>query len=232
MINNKPIQKELYKQPILNKYLLGYMVKLSHKAKKMDEDLLLTLFLKANDKAKMIINHELIKKAEQRKQEAIENFIDKSREKGEWIYLASSHDDCAEDHKDYQARLYVDEKAPDDIIEWAHSKGLYTVQWVMGKPVWFITRPNCRHYFISLPLDKVKNKSVKKLVKKYKTHSIEGNYELQTPRKLVIAEYEDRLKMLRALYREHQSQPLKNKILKTELLVEKWKDYHYNKSRL
>ena len=139
--------------------------------------------------------------------------------------MASSHNDCAADHKPYQGRLYVDEKAPKEVIDYAKSRGLYTVQWVMDGPAWFITRPNCRHYFVSLKLDQVKGKSDKKLTKKYKTHSVEGNRDFQTPRSRAIEEYTDRLRMLKSLYWEHKTQKLKNEIVKTELLIKKWKNY-------
>lgn len=212
------------------------MIKLSNKAHKLSApngELLSALLLKtfSNETAKKLINHEVTKRAEQRKGEAIDGFIEGSRKRSEWWYLASSHYDCADDHKPYQARLYIDEKAPEEELKQARSMGIYTVQWVMGGPAWFITRPNCRHYFVSLTSDKVKNKSVKSLIKKYKTHSIEGDYTLKTPRRIAIEEYTDRIRYLRALYREYPTKHLKTEINKAEMLLEKWKDYKYNKNK-
>ena len=241
-INNdtaKQIHKQLYQATInekpvyQDKFLLGFAIKLSNKAKKINAaglDLLavalLDLFIrdKSNEKAKKVINHRIDTAAENQKLEKLDDFIKDSKENNKWFYLASSHNDCAEDHKPYQGRLYVDRDAPEEIIDYARSRGLYTMQWVTGKPVWFVTRPYCRHYFVSLSLDEVKNKSLKKLRHKNKTHTKVGNLDLQTPAKRAVEEYTDRLKLLRALYREFPSRKLKNDINKTELLIKKWKN--------
>lgn len=224
-INEKPIYQD--------KYLLGFAIKLSNKAKKINADSLSLLAIalfdlfsqeKSNDKAKKVINHQVDNNAEQEKLNEFDNFVNISRKNEEWFYLASSHNDCAEDHKPYQGRLYVDNKAPNEIIDYARKHNLLTMQWVTGKPVWFITRPYCRHYFVSLTLEQVENKSLKKLKRKYKTHTAVGNLDLQTPAKRALAEYEDRIKWLRALYREYPSNKLKNEISKTALLIKKWKN--------
>ena len=235
MIDGKPIKKihrDLYDATIskdvkyMDKYLLGVAIKTANKAKKIETDLdaLIVLFMEQSKIGKKVINHEVGKEAEKEKIEKLDTFIDKSRDKEERFYLASSHDDCAKDHKERQGRLYVDEKAPDDVIKYAKSRNLYTLQRVIGKPVWFITRPNCRHYFVSLNLGQVDGKSLKKLKRKYKTHVKEGDRDFQTPRKIAIEEYEDRLKMLEALYREYQTPKLKAEIQKTRLLLRKWKE--------
>lgn len=233
--NARKIHKSLYdatisgKKQYADKFLLGMMIKTTNRAKKLKIDdnlpiLLLDLFKKTNENAKKLINHDTQKIAEEEKQDVIKETIEENRDNGRWFYLASSHVDCAKDHLAYQGRLYVDEKAPDDVIDYARSRGLYTVQWVMDSPAWFITRPNCRHYFVGLTLDEVNKKSLKRLKKKYKTHKREGDRDFQTPRRAAIEEYEDRLHMLRALYREHPTQKLKDEILKTEMLINKWKN--------
>lgn len=213
--------------------MLGFAIKLTNKAKKVSAaglDLLAVALLdlfnreKSNDKAKKVINHQIDNAAEQEKLDTLDNFIDNSRKNEEWFYLASSHNDCAEDHKAYQGRLYVDNKAPEDVMDYARKRGLLTMQWVTGKPVWFVTRPYCRHYFVSLRLDQVKDKSLKKLRRKHKTHTKVGNLDLQTPAKRALAEYEDRLRWLRSLYREFPSRKLKTEIDKTALLIKKWKN--------
>lgn len=216
-----------------DKYLLGMMIKMSNRAKKVEAQntgllaiALYDLFHKAriNDKAKKLINYDTMKEAETDKQFVIDKFIKDNRQKDKWFYLASSHSDCAEDHKPYQGRLYVDKNAPKDVIDYAHSRGLYTVQWVMDKPAWFITRPNCRHYFVALDEKQVRNKTLKKLRRKYKTHRAVGDRDFQTPKTQAIAEYTDRLKMLKALYYEYPTDKLKAEILKTEMLIKKWKN--------
>lgn len=215
-----------------NKYLLAFAIKLSNKAKKVQAtgglDLAIGLFDlfhkdNSNEKAKKIINHQVQLEAEKEKQGALDDFMEASKENGEYFYLASSHGDCAEDHKPYQGRLYVDRDAPEEAMDYARSRGLYTVQWVMGAPAWFITRPHCRHYFVSLPLEKVKGKSLKKLSRKYHTYTKKGDLDFQTPAKAAIEEYTDRLRMLRALYEIHPTEKLKKEIMKTEMLIKKWK---------
>lgn len=221
------------KTPVSDKYLLAFAIKLTNKAHKIQAEssgllaiALLDLFKRdnSNEKAKKVINHQTQRRAEEEKEVAIDDFIDKSRDNGEWFYLASSHDDCAADHKAYQGKLYVDEKAPEDVIEFARKRGLYTVQWVMNGPAWFITRPNCRHFFVSLTLKQVMKNSVKKLKKRYNTHSMEGHKALATPKTEAIAEYEDRYKLLKKLYNEYPTDNLKAEILKVKLLLEKWKN--------
>ena len=141
-----------------------------------------------------------------------------------WIYLASSHTDCAKDHLPYQGKLYYDDKAPEDVVKWAYSHGLYSIQWVMDAPAYFITRPNCRHFFKALPLDIVKQYSRKELQRRYKTHRMTGDRSLATPQGVVVEEYEDRLRMLKAMYNEHKTERLRREIQKVELLIKKWKN--------
>lgn len=213
-----------------DKYLLGFAIKTSNRAKKIQGDggflavALLDLFKKQNDKAKKLINYDLMKESEKNKDRIIDDYISESRDHGKWFYLASSHGDCAADHKDYQGRLYVDRNAPESAMEYARSRRLLSLQWVMDGPVYFITRPNCRHYFVALTEEEVRGKTLKKLKRKYKTHNKEGDREFATPRTEAIKEYEDRLKMLRALYNEYPTDKLKAEILKTEMLLKKWKN--------
>lgn len=179
---------------------------------------------KLNSKSKKLINHELNENAENAKSEVIGKYLKDSRDNERWIYLASSHDDCAEDHLPYQGHLYYDEKAPENIKKWCKNRGFQTIQWVMGAPAWFITRPNCRHFFKSLTLDIVKKYSLKELTKRYKTHRMAGDKSLATPAKIAIEEYEDRLRMLKAMYNEHPTEHLRREIQKIELLIKKWKN--------
>lgn len=235
----KRIHKELYdatinsKRPQEGKYVLALAIKLANKAHKLPDSgaeglaaAIIDLFdrTKSNEKARKIIDSRLLAEAEREKAEVLRDSIEENRENGKWFYLASSHKDCAEDHKPYQGRLYVDEKAPQSAIDYAKSKGLWTVQWVMGAPAWFVTRPYCRHYFVALTEREVRKRTLAKLKKRYRTHSKVGDRELQTPAKATLEFYEDRLRMYRAMYRERPSEKLKAKILKTELLVRKWRE--------
>lgn len=217
---------------INNKKMFVYMSKIANKTAKIvdrrqtkdyNADVIFPFFLHNhyNEGARKIINHELMEKAEKEKEKVIKNYINSSRDVGKYIYLASSHNDCAKDHIPYQGKMYYDDKAPSEIIKFCKSKGYRSIQWVMGSPAWFITRPNCRHFFKSLPLDVVKQYNVSELKRRYKTHRQEGDRDLATPRKIVVEEYQDRLRMLRSMYKEHPTEHLRREIEKTDLLVKK-----------
>lgn len=231
----RKIHKALFDETIrsgpkdADKVLLAMAIKAANKARKYPADtmadMIVALFLRqSNDLAKKIINHDTQERAERDKSRVMDDFVQENRTNGKWFYLASSHDDCAKDHEDWQGKLYVDDKAPAEVIEYARSRGLYTLQWVMDRPVWLITRPNCRHYFVAMGIREVKRSTITKLKKRHKTHTREGDREFQTPRHAMVEEYTDRLRMLRALYREHPTEKLKKEIQKAELLVKKWKN--------
>lgn len=215
--------------------MFAFMVKVANKAvKRYDRRanieangiIFMTLMsqMDYNGKIKKVINKQLVDKAESGKQKIIKNYIKDSRDEGKWIYLASSHRDSAKDHAPYQGKLYYDDKAPDDIVEYCKRRGLDSIQWVMGSPVWFITRPNCRHYFKALPTKAVKKYSIKELTRRYKTHREEGDRDLATPARVAVEEYTDRLKLYEMMYKEHPTEFLRRLIEKTRLLLKKWKN--------
>ena len=116
-------------------------------------------------------------------QEALDYQFESAREMGVVFYLASSHGDCADDHKDYQGRLYYDESwqsiAKESqhraIADFIRNNKLMSIQDVRdGKP-YLTTRPNCRHTFKPLTLDQVLNSSVKELLVEHKL--IKGKYD-------------------------------------------------------
>lgn len=232
--NVRKIHKRIYEITIKTPKIFLFMSKVANKSvktidrrKNMDDnaELLLILFSKMdyNGKIKRLINHETMEYAEKRKHEVIDKYIKNSESSDKWLYLASSHSDCAEDHKDWQGKIYYDSNAPAEVIRYAHNHGYRSLQWVMGGPVWFITRPNCRHFFRSLDFNTVKQYSIKELQRRYKTHRMTGDRTLATPAKVAVDEYTDKVRMLRAMYREHQTERLRREIQKTELLLKKWK---------
>lgn len=234
----RKIHKRLYDETVnaeripAAKYLLAVAIKASNRIRKAQPtgggSLAAAVFVafkksKVDDVAKKTVNHQVSVQAELEKDEAIRDAIDWNRVDEKWFYLASSHADCAKDHLPYQGRLYVDEKAPAGAISYAKSRGLRTLQWVLGEPAWFVTRPNCRHYFMALTEEQVRGKRLKDLRKKYKTEGKLGDRRLSTPASGAVEEYEDRLRMLRAMYREYPTEMIKKEIEKAELLVKKWK---------
>lgn len=163
------------------------------------------------------------------------------------FYLASSHNDCALDHLNYQGKIYIDEKwktiIKDDelrkkVANYVSQNNVKTFQWVIGKPVWLITRPNCRHYVKSLDTLDVMGHSIAELTRNHKLHTVEGKKLTKTiwhpldkkwykeaNIKDIIKKYEERLEYHKSLWDVKKSQPVKRAMEKDRLLIQKWKDY-------
>lgn len=165
------------------------------------------------------------------------------------FYLASTHGDSASDHVDYQGKVYIDEKwknyikdedIRNQISTYIKEHNVKTLQWVIGKPVWFVTRPNCRHYFKNMNTYDVLNQSLKVLIEDYNVKSEIGErqylqtkkhptnkkwYEDKRNAEQILKKYEERLEYHKKLYNEYPSEQLFNAIKKDQLLIKKWKDY-------
>ena len=225
----RQVSRELFEATInkkaMNKALLSCVIKLTAKAYdtcKTDLDFILWFTKSKNEeKIRAIINHDVTYKTEKRKEEVIERYIDENRKSGKWFYLASSHDDCAEDHIPWQGKLYADETAPEDVLKIASNMGLYTLQYVMGSPAWFMTRPNCRHYIVGVSTQEAQELSVSELTTKYHTHSKVGNRYNRNVE--ILNNYIDRGRMLRDMYRVKPNEELKNMIARTDVLIHKWR---------
>lgn len=146
-----------------------------------------------------------------------------------WFYLCSSHNDCAKDHLEWQGKIYIDENCKDPkCLALANQYHMRTYQWVIGKPVWLVTRPNCRHYFKALTYNEVAGKSYESLIKEYKMHKTIGDRPIMQTLKggqdvdIVIKSYEERLKLHLSMNRVRPNQFLKSAIDKDRLLLKKW----------
>ena len=143
------------------------------------------------------------------------------------FYLCSSHKNCAKGHEPFQGKIYVcedwknrcrDSTEKKRIRAYIRNHGCMTVEEICGEPVYMVTRPNCRHYFIRLPTEEVLGASVNKLLKSHNLVSSEPNsYEYSLYRM-----YYERLKMLKALRRICPCSDLENDITKTYGLTKKW----------
>lgn len=83
------------------------------------------------------------------------------------FYLGSYHQKPAEGHKDYQGKIYVDrmwrsllkEHNLEGLIplveKYIEANSILAVQRVIRAPVWFTTRPYCKHYFTPLETQEV-----------------------------------------------------------------------------
>lgn len=107
--------------------------------------------------------------------EALDYQYESAKSFGVVFYLCSSHSDCADDHKDYQGKIYYDEnwksiadkKYHDAIKKIINDKKCLPLQKHRdGKP-WITTRPNCRHNFKPITINQALNTSVDGLLTKF-----------------------------------------------------------------
>lgn len=165
------------------------------------------------------------------------------------FYLASAHKDSASDHAPYQGKMYVDENwenipmpygLHNAIAYYIKSHDVKTIQWVTGKPVWFITRPNCRHYFKEMSVKQVLATSRTKLINKYDMKTAIGDRQyLQTIKsakdkkqygeirnaQLVLEKYEERLALHKEMYSQSKNAIIRKAITKDKMLIDKWKKF-------
>ena len=216
-----------------NKRLLKYSMVVAKRVKKFDkgpgqyyEGSGLALLANAmmhvmvdDTSADKLINVVVTEEQSKQKDILLSDMFKEGRETGKIFYVASSHEDSAADHKPYQGKLYVDayyNRHDKELCEFVRKNGIKTVQWVTGKPVWFITRPNCRHYFIQKTFDEVKDGDY------HVPHKKIGSKKYQTPADVTVAYYKKRLKLLISLQKVHNTQELQIKITKTKILIKKW----------
>ena len=236
----REIHRELLKVTINpNKPLLAYMSKVARQAHRLDKgtgnyrttgglDILAVAIFdlfkdrQISDKSTVLINSEVRKYESEQKAEILTNAWKENRKSGRIFYVASSHADSAKDHAPYQGKIYVDRfwhnyDTDGSLGEYIRRNGIRTVQWVTGKPVWFITRPNCRHYFTTYTVEQILGNQYKVPQRKI------GDKRLQTPRDSTLQHYIDRLRLLVELYKKHPTNILELQIQKTKLLIAKWK---------
>lgn len=222
------------------------------------------------------MSHIIVKEADKKEGESkdkiiggiLTNNLDKSRlelsknaekvdtSKLDIFYLASQHKDSASDHKDYQGKIYIDANykslqlpygVKNSIAYYVIRHDIKTVQWVTGKPVWFITRPNCRHYFKTLSVKEVLSTSKTAMLNKYDMKTAIGDREyLQTIKhatnrewyndvrnaQLLLKSYKERLNMHEMMFHENPCVVLQTAINKDKFLISKWQSYINEKSGL
>lgn len=165
----------------------------------------------------------------EKRAEAIQRCLNDARAEGRYIWLCSSHGDPAKGHEPWQGKYYYDEEAPEYVIQWAKSHGLKSYQWVIGEPVWMLTRPNCRHYMASLSYDYAKYTEpematvimgmFEDIGKRGLNQTLEGGLDYDTR----IMEYKYRLEFHTEAYRERPSEKLAGLIAKDKLLISQLK---------
>lgn len=100
------------------------------------------------------------------------------------FWLCSQHSDCADDHIDYQGKLYYDDnwrmfgfdteltQQIDNIIK---QKKMMSIQDVKDKEPYLTTRPNCRHYFQPIAIADVLTSNTKDLLNRLKMNKGKGD---------------------------------------------------------
>lgn len=81
------------------------------------------------------------------------------------FFLCSSHNMPAPDHKDWQGKVYIDRfwkktvgfnaRLLTRIEKYVSENSIKTVQEICSEPVYMITRPHCKHFFIPLSTNEV-----------------------------------------------------------------------------
>lgn len=191
---------------------------------------------------------DLLKRMQEEAEKTAKELPPEREAEADVFYLCSWHGDCAKDHADYQGKLYYDrfwrhyikdKKLKTEIQSFISDNGLRSMQWVTNKPVWLITRPNCRHYFARVSVNEAFSESVGTLLKDKGMRTAEGaKGDGQTIRhpinkgwynkeniEAIIAKYKERLAYHEALYKAKPTQSILNYIEKDKTLIRKWQGY-------
>lgn len=93
------------------------------------------------------------------------------------FFLCSSHNMPAPDHKDFQGKVYIDRfwrktvgfnaRLITAIEKYISDYSIRTVQDICDAPVYMITRPHCKHFFIPLATNEVLDYSPNEVRKKH-----------------------------------------------------------------
>lgn len=168
------------------------------------------------------------------------------------FYLASQHADSAEDHVDAQGEIYLDkrwtrkikgEALREAVRREKERRGMEYYQDIIFRPVWLVTRPNCRHYFIPLKTeDVISGTPESELLWENGADTEEGDWERQTERHStrpswytkenvanIIRRYYSRLNYHKALAKaDPNNRQAREQIEKDKLLIRKWRAYYRN----
>ena len=240
----KDIHKDLYKAIVNpNRLLLQYNLYIAKRIKKLDKgpgkyydgiglsglakEILRYLSNHAiNNQEHKIINKELRREQDETKNRVLNDALDAISKDGKVFFVASSHDDCALDHLEAQGKIYIDQNwrnilsgpIKDEVDVYVKQHNIDTMQYIINAPVYFITRPNCRHYFVRYSAEDI-------LKGNYKVphHKIGPRHSLQTPSKINYEYYSDRLELYQKLNKIYKTNELDTKIVKTKILIKKWK---------
>lgn len=199
--------------------------KLKQDTKETDGIILATLLMKRFEKLRVyqrfihLVNQEVRNKEANVKERIIRQLTSYGIENREHFALVSKHLDSAIDHIDFQGKLYL---LTNDLQEsellLANKLGINkTLSSVMHDKPYLITRPNCRHYFITLSESDIGNKSVDTLLKENKMITKVGSRVIKNLRNNTSI----KLNYYKELYKVRRVPYLASRIKKLKELVEK-----------
>ena len=217
------INTPIYKNCLNLAHLLAN--KLKQDTQETDGIILATLLMKRFEKLKVyerfikLVNQEVRNKEASVKERIIKQFTSYGIENREHFALVSKHLDSAIDHLDFQGKLYL---LTNDLQEsellLANKLGINrTLASVMHDKPYLITRPNCRHYFITLSESDIGSKSVDTLLKENKMITKVGSRVIKNLRNNTSI----KLNYYKELYKVRKIPYLAKRIKKLKELVEK-----------
>lgn len=199
--------------------------KLKQDTQETDGIILATLLMKRFEKLRVyqrfisLVNQEVRNKEASVKEKVIRQLTSYGIENREHFALVSKHLDSAIDHIDFQGKIYL---LTNDLQEsellLANKLGINkTLASVMHDKPYLITRPNCRHYFITLSESDIGNKSVDTLLKENKMITKVGSRVIKNLRNNTSI----KLNYYKELYKVKRIPYLASRIKKLKELVEK-----------
>ena len=199
--------------------------KLKQDTQETDGIILATLLMKRFEKLRVyqrfisLVNQEVRNKEASVKEKIIRQLTSYGIENREHFALVSKHLDSAIDHIDFQGKLYL---LTNDLQEsellLASKLGITrTLASVIHDKPYLITRPNCRHYFITLSESDIGSKSVDTLLKENKMITKVGSRVIKNLRNNTSI----KLNYYKELYKVRRIPYLAKRIKKLKELVEK-----------
>ncbi len=199
--------------------------KLKKETQETDGIILATLLMKRFEKLRVyqrfihLVNQEVRNKEASVKERIIRQLTSYGIENREHFALVSKHLDSAIDHIDFQGKIYL---LTNDLQEsellLANKLGINkTLSSVMHDKPYLITRPNCRHYFITLSESDIGSKSVDTLLKENKMITKVGSRVIKNLRNNTSI----KLNYYKELYKVRKIPYLAKRIKKLKELVEK-----------
>ena len=199
--------------------------KLKQVTQETDGIILATLLMKRFEKLRVyqrfisLVYQEVRNKEASVKEKVIRQLTSYGIENREHFALVSKHLDSAIDHIDFQGKIYL---LTNDLQEsellLANKLGITrTLASVMHDKPYLITRPNCRHYFITLSESDIGSKSVDTLLKENKMLTKVGSRVIKNLRNNTSI----KLNYYKELYKVRRVPYLAKRIKKLKELVEK-----------